>query len=86
MVEPVPGAVFDDHEPQRYGGTVGMGETCDWNDGLIVTVDCALVCVGATPQAASRNSSARQAIANTITCVDCFILILFTGEISLMWQ
>ena len=43
MVEPVLGALSDDHAPQRYGGMVGMGETCDWNPGLMVTVGCAVV-------------------------------------------
>ena len=84
MVEPGPGALFDDHAPQRYGGTVGTGVSCDWNDGLIVTVGCAFVCVGVTPHAANRNSSARQAIISVITCLYCFMFIIISGEISLM--
>ena len=52
----MPGALFDDHAPQRYFAGEGIGESRDWKDLLITTVDCGLTWLAMGPQAVKSTS------------------------------
>ena len=86
MVEYAPGALFEDHAPQRYVEGLGIGESWSWNDLLIVTVcwDWPPLMVG--PHAASRrsNPSPQKALKISIRRVGilfCLLLKIIDSQI-----
>ncbi len=64
MVEFGPGALFDDHAPQRYAGIVGIGEAFDWNPLLTVTACCGATWSGVAPHAVNKHNKAEQKAPN----------------------
>src|SRR5207253_4980502 len=78
MVEFGPGALFDDHDPQRYVGIVGIGEACDWNPLLTVTACCGATWSGVAPHAVNMHNKDAQKTHNFNTSE----LSILPGKIS----